>query len=316
VAAEEERGGGAYRRRDCSGEVVEIVGEVLRVTTMCGSPSGMVGVGRSRCAGGGARWQRGVRPNLGTIGQSNGSGSFFRDQGRHVREEFKNSSLDCSVYARRGATEVRRRWSWVYSEVLSSPSTWKASRVTGEANREADATWTRLERAGHGGRGLGSGGGRRKSSPELRRGVWPTRVSTGWGEARPGEALKARASMVEGEGAWRTWPDTRASARGLGERRHADQGRTRVRVHSSRVLVRVVIHPSMLLPWSVHKTSSPPYKLLILCGGHRIWPTGFKDLELWRLVCLPAWDQGKSSILSCLRSVSRCHLLTCDRGVS
>jgi hypothetical protein len=52
VAAEEERGEGAYRRRDCSDEVVEDVGEVLRVTTMCRLPSGMVGVGRSTCAGG------------------------------------------------------------------------------------------------------------------------------------------------------------------------------------------------------------------------------------------------------------------------
>jgi hypothetical protein len=43
----------------------------------------------------------------------------------------------------------------------------------------ADATWTRLERAGRGGRGLGSGGGQRKSSPELTRAVWPARVSTG-----------------------------------------------------------------------------------------------------------------------------------------
>jgi hypothetical protein len=32
--------------------VAEGVGEVLRVTAMCGSPSGMVGVGRSTCAGG------------------------------------------------------------------------------------------------------------------------------------------------------------------------------------------------------------------------------------------------------------------------
>jgi hypothetical protein len=69
-------------------------------------------------------------------------------------------------------------------------------------------------------------------------------------------------------------------ARGLGERRRADQGRTCVRVHSAQVLARVVIHPSLLSPWSVHKTSSPPYKLPILCGGHRILPTGFKDLEL------------------------------------
>jgi hypothetical protein len=66
----------------------------------------------------------------------------------------------------------------------------------------------------------------------------------------------------------------------LGERRRADQGRTHVRVHSARVLARVVIHPSLLSPWSVQKTSSPPYKLPILCGGHRILPIGFKDLEL------------------------------------
>jgi hypothetical protein len=76
VAAEEERGGGAYRRRDCSGEVVEDVGEVLRITVMCGSPSRMVGVGRSMCAGEDARRRRGFRPNQGTIGQLNGSESF------------------------------------------------------------------------------------------------------------------------------------------------------------------------------------------------------------------------------------------------
>jgi hypothetical protein len=59
-------------------------------------------------------------------------------------------------------------------------------------------------------------------------------------------------------------------ARGLGERRRADQGRTRVPVRSAQVLARVVAHPSLLSPWLVHKTSSPPYKLPILCGGHRI----------------------------------------------
>jgi hypothetical protein len=69
VVAEEERGGGAYRWRDCSSEVVEGVRKVLRVTAMCRSPLGMVGVGRSTCADGGARRRRGVRPNQGTIGQ-------------------------------------------------------------------------------------------------------------------------------------------------------------------------------------------------------------------------------------------------------
>jgi hypothetical protein len=179
VAAEEERGGGAYRRRDCSSEVVDGVGEVLRVTAMCGSPSGMVGVGRSTCTGGEARRRRGVRPNQGTIGQSNGSASSTRDQGRYVCKESENDSLDCSVYARRLATEVLRGRSWVSGEVLSCPSAWKASWATDEANQRVGAAWKRLEGAGHGGRGLGSGGGRRKGSLELRRGVWPARVSTG-----------------------------------------------------------------------------------------------------------------------------------------
>jgi hypothetical protein len=106
VAAKEERGGGAYRQRDCSNEVVDDVGEVLRVTAMCGSPSGMVGVGRSMCAGGGARRRRGVQPNQGDTVQLNGTRSFTRDQGRCVREEFENGSPDCSVHTRPWATEV------------------------------------------------------------------------------------------------------------------------------------------------------------------------------------------------------------------
>jgi hypothetical protein len=47
------------------------------------------------------------------------------------------------------------------SEVLPGPRTWKASRANGEANRGVGAAWTRLEGAGHGGRGSESlaGGG-------------------------------------------------------------------------------------------------------------------------------------------------------------
>jgi hypothetical protein len=108
VSAEEERGGGAYRRRDCSGEVVEDVGEVLRITTMCGSPSGMVGVGRSTCAGGDARRRRGVRPNQGAIGQLNGSESFTGCWGRRGCKELEDDLLVSSVHARRRLTEVRR----------------------------------------------------------------------------------------------------------------------------------------------------------------------------------------------------------------
>jgi hypothetical protein len=66
------KGGGAYRRRDCSGEVVEDVGEVSGITTVCGSSSEIAGVGRSTHAGGDARWR-----------------------------------LDSSVHARRRKTEVR-----------------------------------------------------------------------------------------------------------------------------------------------------------------------------------------------------------------
>jgi hypothetical protein len=106
---------------------------------MCGSPSRMVGVGWSTCADGGARRRRGVRPIQGTIDQSNRSESFTRDQGRCVREELKNGSLDCSVYARRRATEVRRGRSWLSGEVLPGPRAGKASQANGEANRAAGA---------------------------------------------------------------------------------------------------------------------------------------------------------------------------------
>jgi hypothetical protein len=55
-------------------------------------------------------------------------------------------------------------------------------------------------------------------------------------------------------------------ARGLGKRRHADQGGTRVCVSSARVLARVVTHPSLLLPWLVHKTSSLPISYRLCVG--------------------------------------------------
>jgi hypothetical protein len=128
---------------------------------------------------------------------------------------------------------------------------------------------------------------------------WGCFISTTWARARD------RLDRALGE-----------RARGLGERRRADQGRTRVRVSSARVLARVVTHPCLLLPWSVHKTSSPPYKLPILCGGQRIWPNGSKDMELPSRVFLSARARGKSSVLSCLGFESQCHLQICGRGIS
>jgi hypothetical protein len=92
---EEERGGGSYRRRDCSGEVVEDEREVLRVTAMCESLSGMVGVGRSMCAGGDARRRRGIRPAHGAIVQVNRSESFTTGQEGQGCKELENGSPDC-----------------------------------------------------------------------------------------------------------------------------------------------------------------------------------------------------------------------------
>jgi hypothetical protein len=145
VTTAEDKGGGAYRWQDCSGEGSGEVQGSLAITSRCGSLAMVVGVGRSTCAGGGARRRRGIRPNQGVIDQLNGSGSFTRNQGRCVREEFENGSPDCSVYARSRATEVWRRRSWVSGEVLSGPRAWKASRATGEANRATGVAWTWLK---------------------------------------------------------------------------------------------------------------------------------------------------------------------------
>jgi hypothetical protein len=105
---EEERGEGAYRRRDCSSEVVEGVGEVLRVTVMCGLSSGMVGVDRSTCAGGDARRRRGIRPAHGAIVQVNQSVSFTRGQEGQGCKELENGSPDCLAHARWWMAKVRR----------------------------------------------------------------------------------------------------------------------------------------------------------------------------------------------------------------
>jgi hypothetical protein len=79
------------------------------VKSMCGSSLGMVGVGRSTCAGGEVRRWRGLRPIQGGRVQLNRSVSFTRCQGRHRREELKNGSPDSSVYVRWRAVDVRRQ---------------------------------------------------------------------------------------------------------------------------------------------------------------------------------------------------------------
>jgi hypothetical protein len=175
VAAEEERGGGAYQQRDCSGEVVEGVGEVLRVTAMCGSLSGMVGVGRSTCAGGGARRRRGVRPNQGTIGQSNGSVSFTRDQGRCVCKDRRMTywiarSTRAGGRPKSGEDDLGSPVKFCRVRALGKLHGPPAKLTEGQAQLGSD--WSGL--AMMVGAWAVMAGGR-----ELRRGVWPARVSTG-----------------------------------------------------------------------------------------------------------------------------------------
>jgi hypothetical protein len=83
-------------------------------------------------------------------------------------------------------------------------------------------------------------------SPELRRGGWPVKVSGG-------EVRRARGGFIgagehgRGQGRAADLTERRGEcARGLGERRRADQGRTRVPVRSAQVLARVVAHPSLV----------------------------------------------------------------------
>jgi hypothetical protein len=87
--------------------VVEDEGEVSGITTVCGSPSEMAGVGRSTRAGGDARRRRGDRPGHGDIVQLDGSGPFTGCQRRYERKGLDGDSLDSSVHARRRKTEVR-----------------------------------------------------------------------------------------------------------------------------------------------------------------------------------------------------------------
>jgi hypothetical protein len=152
VTAAEEKGGGAYRRRGCSGEGSGEVRGSLSITSRYGSPAVVVGAGWSTCASGGARLRWGIRPAHGAIVQLNGSGSFTRGQGRHACKEFENGSPDSSVYVRLRATEVRWGRSWVSNEALPGPRTWKASRASGKANWVTGAAWKWLERAGRGSR--------------------------------------------------------------------------------------------------------------------------------------------------------------------
>jgi hypothetical protein len=88
--------------------VVDDIGEVTAVTLVCGSSSGMAGVGRTSCVGGEARRRRGFQPNHGGIAQSSELGSFTGGQGSRRRKQFDNGVPSSLVYAWWRVAEVRR----------------------------------------------------------------------------------------------------------------------------------------------------------------------------------------------------------------
>jgi hypothetical protein len=73
---DKEKGGAAYRRRERSGEGRGWLREVLVVTTVYGSTTGVAGIVRSTCAGGCSRRRRVLRSNHDDLVQSNGTVSF------------------------------------------------------------------------------------------------------------------------------------------------------------------------------------------------------------------------------------------------
>jgi hypothetical protein len=129
--------------------VVDDVGEVAAVTSVCGSSSGMAGVGRTSCSGGEARRRRGFRHIHGGIAQSSELGSFMG--GRRCKE-LKNGSPGSPVYMRWRAAEVRRGCARFNGEAESRLKLGKASQPLGEAIQGLRQGWGSTGKAGHCGR--------------------------------------------------------------------------------------------------------------------------------------------------------------------
>jgi hypothetical protein len=81
--------------------VAEGVGEVVMVMSMCESSPGMVGVGRSTCAGWGARRRRVFRSAHGAIVQLVGLGGLTRLHRGGTWKEFENGAETYPVHVRR-----------------------------------------------------------------------------------------------------------------------------------------------------------------------------------------------------------------------
>jgi hypothetical protein len=310
VTTAEEKGGGAYRRRGCSGEGSGEVWGSLAITSRYGSSAMVVGVGRSVCAGRGARRRQGIRLARCAIVQSNGSGSFTKDQGRYAREEFENGSPDCSVYARPRVTEVRRGRSRISGEVLPGPRTWKASRATGEANRVTSAAWKWLGQLGvvAEAQAVMAGGGELAGVGVLAR---------AWGGVK-GRPLRTRGTYRRprewlGTGAGdRSRPCAACAQRAATARPSAwARDRTRGSVilpEFNRPLADQNVH---ILPRILCSVSSPCQGLPVVCESRvKIWP-GWEDMVAWRLLCQHYPNRDKTCVkrfgfdLKLLQSVPR-----------
>jgi hypothetical protein len=128
--------------------VVDDVGEVTTVTSVCGSVSEMAGVGRSLRAGGGAHRRLVIRPNHDGIAQSSELGSFTRSQGCCRRKELVNGSPGSPIYVGWRAAEVWRGCARCSGEVGSWLKLGKASQPLGEAFQGLGRGWGSTEDAG------------------------------------------------------------------------------------------------------------------------------------------------------------------------
>jgi hypothetical protein len=157
------------------------------VTSMCGSSPGMVGVGRSTCAGGWVRRWRVFRLAHSAIVQLVSLEGFTRWHRGGTWKEFENGAETYPIHIRRWAEEVRRGWIGVSSEALSGLRAWGASRVSGEANWTAGADWGWLLWAGHGSRSSGglAGGARRAQCKVQRTLAWAGLWACGGVRPRP-----------------------------------------------------------------------------------------------------------------------------------
>jgi hypothetical protein len=95
VTAERKKGGVAYRRRGRPGGGLGEVREVLAVTSRCGSPTVMAGIGLAACTGGRAHRRRVLRPAHSGRVQSNGMGSFTGCYGCYRYKESMNGLPWC-----------------------------------------------------------------------------------------------------------------------------------------------------------------------------------------------------------------------------